>query len=341
MMKKKKILISVIMPVYNTKETFLREAVESILAQTYQNFEFLIIDDGSGQSTKQVLRSYKDSRISIISQEKNQGVTKCLNTGLSQANGSYIARMDSDDVALPHRFEKQLAFMEKNKTAAACGGIARIYGKNELAGTSLIRDKEVRRIRLSLYNEGIVHPTAFIRKSALGGMKYDESFLKAQDYELWTRLIERGNIEILPEIVLLYRVHDGQISRKMKKEQDSCREKIQMKMLNRMGVFSREEKKLYLDFANFKGRYTAGDYWRLIKKLERCNHKTGCYDRRKYRMELNFHLYRLLRCSGIKADMRVLASMLCPDTLAYFAGMKKEAACTKKILDSIFAGLDG
>ncbi len=105
--------ISVVMPVYNTKEEWLREAIESILNQSYKDFEFIIIDDGSDKSIEPIVNSYNDARIVLIRQE-NLGIAKSLNYGFKISKGEYIARMDSDDISLPERFEKQVNFLDKN-----------------------------------------------------------------------------------------------------------------------------------------------------------------------------------------------------------------------------------
>ena len=123
--------LSVIMPVYNTKEEFLREAVESILNQTYTDYELIIIDDGSTNNVEEVINSYKDKRIVYIRQE-NTGIVGALNNGWNHAKGEYIARMDSDDVSYPDRFEKQAMFLDNNPDISLVGGQVKIMGTNKL-----------------------------------------------------------------------------------------------------------------------------------------------------------------------------------------------------------------
>ena len=118
-------LISVLMPVYNTKEEFLRTAIESILNQTFSNFEFIIINDGSTNNAEDVILSYKDDRIIYLKQE-NQGIVAALNNGWDRAKGEYIARMDSDDISFPERFEKQLKFLEENPEYSLVGSWAEV-----------------------------------------------------------------------------------------------------------------------------------------------------------------------------------------------------------------------
>src|SRR5258707_849690 len=129
--------VSVVMSVYNG-EKYLGEAVDSILAQTFTDFEFIIIDDGSEDRSPELIEAYVDSRISFLRNEKNVGLTRSLNKGLQVASGEYIARMDCDDVSLPDRFAKQVAFMDANSGVGACGtwaldidGAGKVIGRRE------------------------------------------------------------------------------------------------------------------------------------------------------------------------------------------------------------------
>ena len=147
----------------------VREAVESILHQTYGDFEFIIIDDGSTNNSVDYLNSLKDKRIRLIRNPENVGITKSLNIGLRAAQGRYIARMDGDDVALPNRFQKQVAFMDRHPDVIVCGSACKNIG----ADSRLIRvnktniDMETYRISALFRNPGPMHPTAFLNH-ALG-----------------------------------------------------------------------------------------------------------------------------------------------------------------------------
>ena len=158
--------ISVIMPVFNTQVSFLKEAVDSILTQSFKEFEFIIIDDGSTDRCREYLESLSDPRIVIIHNDKNLGVTKSLNIGLRVARGKYIARMDSDDISLPFRFEKQFTFMENNPEIIVCGSKIGVVGKSRNLTTSKkvhFTDMEEYRIKMLFVNPGPSHPTAFFR----------------------------------------------------------------------------------------------------------------------------------------------------------------------------------
>jgi len=112
--------VSVVMPVYNG-EKYLRESIDSILNQTYTDYEFIIVNDGSNDKTEEIILSYNDNRIRYIKNEKNLQIVKSLNRGIELAKGRYIARMDADDISLPRRFEKQITFMENNLEIGVCG----------------------------------------------------------------------------------------------------------------------------------------------------------------------------------------------------------------------------
>lgn len=139
-------LISVILPVYNG-EKYLKEAIESILNQTYTNFEFIIIDDGSKDSSLEIIKEYEkeDERIVAVSRE-NKGLIATLNEGIEKAKGKYIARMDQDDISLPNRFEEQLKIMENDKEIVVCGSWINVFGENrkEKISKYFQYDKEIK-----------------------------------------------------------------------------------------------------------------------------------------------------------------------------------------------------
>ena len=214
------------MPVYNG-ERFLRDSVESILGQTFTDFEFLILDDGSTDSTWEILQRYaeKDTRIVLIRNERNIGLTKSLNKGLNLARGEYLARQDADDISLPQRLELQVKFLAAHPEVSLVGTGMKIIDENG----NILRlqqppaDHESITAELLLKNHAIGHSTVIARLSALkefGG--YDERFPFAQDYDLWWRLSRKKKIANLPEILVRWRDAPGNISRESRKEQLEC-----------------------------------------------------------------------------------------------------------------------
>ena len=199
--------ISVIMPVYNG-EKYLKEAVDSILGQTLVDFEFIIINDGSTDGTDEMLSSYNDPRITVIKQT-NQGVTKSLNNGLARAQGDYIARMDADDVAKPQRFAIQAAFLDSHPEIALCGSWAKAIDKDgrEIGDFNYPPLTHAKIRHYYFWHNPFIHSSVMFRKTAIESCgNYDETVKRAQDYELWGRIISKFQTANLPEQLLLYRV---------------------------------------------------------------------------------------------------------------------------------------
>ena len=211
-------LISVIMSVYNG-EKYLVQAIDSILNQTYQNFEFIIIDDCSTDNSSHILQEYaqKDSRIKIIKKEKNIGIKgfiENLNLGISIAEGKYIARMDADDISLPERFQKQVDFLENNPEITLVGAqLNLINEQNKITGEAIaaLQHRDiVKRITSQIQ---LFHPVIMFRKDQ--NIQYREKFLYCEDYDLYLNLITQGKkLANINEKLLHYRILESSISRK-------------------------------------------------------------------------------------------------------------------------------
>lgn len=220
--------ISVVMPVWNG-EQFLRAAIESILTQTFRDFEFLIIDDGSTDETPQILTEYqaRDPRIRVIRLE-HVGIVKALNRGVSEARAEWVARMDSDDISHPTRLEKQWRAIEKNHRAVICHCHRVIIGAPEWVTPAghFIRTKALLALRLC-FQCPIVHPTVIFHKATfLECVGYDESEEYAEDYGLWGRLLMKGEVAGIAEPLLDFRVHQASISKQMSHEQQRITEGV-------------------------------------------------------------------------------------------------------------------
>ena len=237
-------MISVIMPSFNTPIDMLSKAIDSILEQTCKDFEFIIIDDCSTDESVDYLASLNDARIRVIRNQQNLGITKSLNVGLSYAKGQYIARMDSDDICLPERFEKQLAFMESNPEVIVCGTWIQAFGNASYVTKRIIPDKEYLRCSFLFGNSyGLCHPTAFFRADALrqNRISYDENLPTAQDYGMWVACAEYGSIANVEEVLLNYRVHNSQVSIAKKQLQIQCALRVQTSVLHRLMPDATEE----------------------------------------------------------------------------------------------------
>lgn len=286
-------LISVVMSVYNTEESYLREAIESILAQTHTNFEFIIIDDYSNQVTKAILMSYSDPRIKILSNESNLGLTKSLNIGLKASKGKYIARMDSDDIALPNRFQEQLKYITVHPEYAVIGSYFYISNKGKKVFGKQILDPEIRRIHLLFFNEGICHPTAFFRKSFLDqhNLFYDEEIKKAQDYAMWVNIVNhRGQIGCIPIPLLTYRIHPNQITTNFSNQMSFEQMTMKKQILAFNHDFTEEELNLFYHFYRGEINSNEDELIFFLSKLVNLNLKIGLYENDKFKNEI-FNLY--------------------------------------------------
>jgi len=204
-------IVSVVMPVYNG-EAYLRSAVESILSQTIVDLELVVINDGSADRTGEILAGFSDDRLIIINQE-HRGLVASLNHGLAIAKRKYIARMDGDDIALPARLEKQVAFLEMHPQVGILGTACRLI---DAAGRNLgvvqwpADDLQIRWV--SLLGTPFAHPTVVMRRETLkdNGLTYDDAFAEGvEDYDLWTRVLRYASGANLAEPLLLYRRHSG------------------------------------------------------------------------------------------------------------------------------------
>lgn len=210
--------VSVVMPLFNG-EKYLRLSVDSILSQTFADFEFIIIDDGSSDSGAAIINSYQDPRMRFSRNEQNLGVTRTLNEGLRQARGEYIARMDCDDVSLPDRLAKQVAFMDANPGVGACCTWA--LDIDETGKVTGKRETPIGEKLDNFYWQGtpLIHPAAMFRFKQSGGPWYDETMRFAQDFELWLRIRAEQRLGVLTEYLLLYRVHGKSITAANPEEQ--------------------------------------------------------------------------------------------------------------------------
>ena len=214
--------VSVLLPVYNGAR-YLSAAVDSILAQTFADFELLILDDGSTDETPAILARYahQDGRVSVISRA-NKGLVTSLNELLSHARGRYVARMDADDIALPERFALQVQFLDTHADVVCVGGsVEFIDDRGRLLVTIVYphSDNEIQD-RLLGGTTAICHPAAMMRRESLvavGG--YDEAFALAEDLDLWLRLGEIGKLANVDNVVLRYRFHSASVSERASAEQ--------------------------------------------------------------------------------------------------------------------------
>jgi len=210
--------VSVLIPVYNGEE-YVRDAIQSTLDQTYEDFEIIAIDDGSTDNTYQILKEYskKDPRVKIYKQN-NQGLTKTLNKGILLAKGEYIARLDADDYSRSDRLEHQVKFLDNHPEYGMVGSyVTEIYPEETIRVTKPTEDNEIKK---SLIKSCIIsHSTVMVRRWIIAEEQYNEKFETSQDYDLWIRIGKMHKISILPLFLVFRRKRDNSITNSKKKLQ--------------------------------------------------------------------------------------------------------------------------
>lgn len=242
--------LSVIMPVYNA-EKYLREAIDSILNQTFSDFEFLIFNDGSTDNSSEIIKSIKDDRIKFFDYKNNSGYVKHLNNGLDIAKGEFIARMDADDISMPFRFQKQIDVLINNLDVGLC-----TCWYKEIDG---IQEFKFSENHFTLMDEmleynPICHPGVMLRKSILeeNNLNYENDYVPAEDYFLWTKLSKYCNFYCIQEFLLHYRIHPASISFRKRVRQIQNIEISKMSIILVNSNVSSEEKNFLINITTNK-----------------------------------------------------------------------------------------
>jgi glycosyltransferase involved in cell wall biosynthesis len=220
-------MISVLLPVYNG-EPHLREAIESILNQTYTDFELLIINDGSSDKSETTILSFDDSRIEYIENNENIGLIATLNKGLKLAKGKFIARMDHDDISLPNRFTEQVKFLEDNPDIGICGTWAEEFGLESKIVKPPVCHHEI--VASLLFQNPLYHPSTMLRKSELSqyNLSYTEGYIQAEDYKLWIDAATHTKLYNLPQVLLRYRRHSLPTDTRSRETDSTIRVKLEL-----------------------------------------------------------------------------------------------------------------
>lgn len=274
-----------VIPVYN-REAYVGAAIASVLAQTFTDFELLVIDDGSTDRSREVVRAYHDPRLRLLHNERNQGLPRTRNAGVDSARGAYLAFLDSDDVALPTRLAKQVAFLDNHPHHAAVGTWVDWMDD---AGRPLGRIKrrpvaaeDVAALRL--FRQGIENTASMARTAVLRAYRHDERFAVSEDFEIWARIAAEHGIANLPEVLVRRRAHAQQTSKDRDEQTRLYRQAIYARQLRDLGL-SFEEQDLtrhHLLRRMRKSRFTPdrdyvdwADAWLLA--LQAANARAGNY----------------------------------------------------------------
>lgn len=240
--------VSVVMPAYNA-EKYIGEAIDSILDQTFTDFEFIIVNDGSTDRTKEIIQSYDDPRIVYLENDNNSGIVLTLNKGLDAAQGEYIARMDADDVAVENRLEKQLAVMDAELEIGALGTGTRIFGEGmESTDTHSTLDSDKLKAEL-LFSTCMCHPSVMLRRSVLeeNCIRYNAQFKGAEDFEMWWQIVRVSRLKTIPDVLHCYRIHPNQVTQKKDEEYHKLLLRMLDVRMETLGVvLSSDEKDIFL-----------------------------------------------------------------------------------------------
>ena len=318
-------LVSVVMSVYNTDVEYLRSAIDSMLLQTYKNIEIILVNDSStDEDLLNYLDKLNDTIIIRINNTQNKGLAYSLNKGILASRGKYIARMDTDDVSMPERIENQVRYMEKNENIVVLATRAQMFGNENGCRVMMLNNPQYIAANF-LFSVGITHPSVMLRKSVLikKNLLYNESFRKAQDYELWSRISELGDVIYeLPQVLLKYRISSNQASAEGKnKDQKQNAEFVKIKLLKELGIEPSGEELILHEYLSY------ADY-RLASKIRLCQ----LFDWRKKIIQSN----KISKKYSEKVLKMVLASHWLDSIAIYYKHNKIELKYLIKSLDIYF-----
>jgi glycosyltransferase involved in cell wall biosynthesis len=306
-------LVSVFMPVYNS-EQYIAEALESILNQTYKNLEIILVDDGSTDKSVEIIKNYNDKRIKLIQNEKNMGIPYTRNVGLNNATGKYMAIMDSDDISLPNRIEKQVQYLEVHPDIDVVGSY---YYK--------FNNKKTREIRLPyihpheidiilMFYSPLSNPSSMVRLETVRKhqLKYNLNYFVAQDYGFWVEIAKHGGkIAVIPEFLLKYRTGHENITKKSHQKKVERRKKviqsIHSDILSHYNIhLTNEELKVYSEFFSYN-YWTIDDTENLLKvveKLKNWAHTSKIFDKQLFMNILDDSIVKGISNQGISLSKK-------------------------------------
>ena len=321
--------ISLIMSVYNG-EDYLAEAIDSVLNQTFRDFELIVINDCSTDSTSEILSKYEeDDRVKVFTNEVNLRLPSSLNKAITNAKGKYIARMDADDICLPERLEKQYHFMENNPDVAlsSCRFMTLKNGVISSGGCGGKTDNASIKALLLVTNP-ILHPGIIAKADVISKLCYDKNFTCTEDMELWSRFVMEGyKVQIIPEYLMIYRLHDKQITEttlvKQHKEVVEVQKKYYSKFLE---VMNSEREQFYINGIYFRDNIDINKFCDFYKWLKSVNKKHGEIDKEA----LNYAMFEILaeyKRKGISKTELLKAMLLfgIPFLIREIPGRKKRA----------------
>lgn len=289
-------LVSVVMPVFNAHK-YLKTAIESILAQSYPHVELLIVEDGSTDGSKEIIEKIEDPRIQVFYPQKKLGNTLARNYGWEKSNGDYVALMDADDWSAPDRLEKQVAFLEANKSFAMIGTWVRLMDENDdLTDKSWRPPTRSKAIAARmLFNNCFVQSVVMVRKSFFPDPPYDEQYPLTADFELWSRIAAEYPVANLPEYLVHYRVHSTSITATRSAEIKRWVSETYLRQFQRWGIsVSEEEVAIHWAICQGNGKIDFSDGFKWLRKLLKENRNSKRYERRSFLLLILRNLGKLM-----------------------------------------------
>lgn len=285
--------VTVLMPTFNVSQ-YVKDAVESVLGQTYSDFELLVIDDCSSDNTIDIVRGIKDPRIRIERNERNLGLADNLNRGLSLIKTEYVARMDGDDIALPHWLEKEMFFLEAHPEVGVCGGGGERFGTMSSV-ISFPEEHEDICVNM-LFNCSIVVPTFRMSLYNEYGLRYRSESFPAEDYRFWSEAILVTRLHNIKEPLFRYRMHQFQICSSLQLEQRSKMVDVRKKMVAHIEGLTIQEIDFFI--GQFHKSIMSSADWRqrniFVNRLLHLNRANCFYHNKALKQGLLFHLRQVL-----------------------------------------------
>ena len=285
--------VTVLMPTYNVA-SYVKEAIESVLGQTYEDFDLLVIDDCSIDDTIDVVSGIDDSRIRIVQNERNLGLADNLNRGLSLINTEYVARMDGDDIALPHWLEKEMNYLESHPEVGVCGGGGERFGS--VSSTIRFPEEHDDITAALLFQCNIIVPTFRMSLYHEQGLRYHTDAFPAEDYCFWSEACAVTGLHNINDTLFLYRMHSSQICSSRKEEQRGKVAEVQRRMLSHFEGITKEEMDYFT--GPFLDMIDSRDDWHqrrvFANRLLLLNSVKGFFNPKALKRKLSSHIQQRL-----------------------------------------------
>lgn len=299
--------VTILMAAFNASK-FIADSIKSALNQTFQNFELLIINDGSTDNTETIIQSFHDPRIRVIKNETNRGLIESRNIALLEARGNFIAILDSDDIAIPDRLEKQLNAFQNNPDLAVVGSRALIIDQNgNETGERLDVFTDIDKIKITLFFENtIVHSSTMIKTKIFREVNGYQGDILIEDYDLFYRISQKYAIENLEDYLVKYRIHGTNISIRKRDQLDQALYNLKIRQVDQFAL-NVECKYIAILLANFRNdNYTLEENFYILALLKEKNKQYNIYKQEAFSNELYNKWFELVIRAGKFQTIKLL-----------------------------------